>query len=172
MVQTFRKWAATKCEHAEFINTASSVQIQQLLFGEYENSELRNRIREFEYEKPEEVFKEETQSALNKNPYAHMKAAELKALCKERKLKCTGSKNDLILLLLRSDDPAEQTLQPVGSAFSKMKAAELKLECKRLGLSSEGKKADLVSRLEEFESRVKLENSCLALGLSTDGDKH
>lgn len=170
MLETFRKWAATKCEHAEFINTASSAQIQQLLFGEYENSELKSRVREFEYEKPEEVFQEETQSVIEKNPYANLKAAELKALCKERKLKCTGSRNDLILLLLKSDDPAAQELKPEENPYSKMKVADLKAECKRRGLSCQGKKADLVSRLEQLDLRRRLEDSCLALGLSTEGE--
>lgn len=169
MLQKFRTWAATKCEHAELINTASTAQIQQLLFGEYEDNLLINRVREFEYEKSEELFQQETQTAKDKNPYAHMKAAELKALCKERQLKCTGSKNDLILRLLCSDDLTLQELKPQEKVRSKMKVAELKEECKKNGLSAVGKKSDLLSRLEEFHLRSDLMSRCLALGLSNEG---
>ena len=165
MVQTFRKWASTKCQHADYINTASSAQIQQLLFGEFENSELKNRVREFEYEKPEDLFQEETKSAMEKNPYAHLKIAELKALCKERNLKAMGKKSDLISRLLYAND--SPNISEID--YSKMKMAELKAECIQRKLSDSGKKSDLISRLKEFDQRKQLEGGCIAMGLPPEG---
>lgn len=165
MVQTFRKWASTKCQHADYINTASSAQIQQLLFGEFENSELKNRVREFEYEKPEDLFQEETKSAMEKNPYAHLKIAELKALCKERNLKAMGKKSDLISRLLYSND--SPNISEID--YSKMKMAELKAECIQRKLSDSGKKSDMISRLKEFDQRKRLEGGSIAMGLSPEG---
>ena len=41
--QTFVSWAAKRCTDAEFINTSSNIQIQQLLFGDQKDGACINR---------------------------------------------------------------------------------------------------------------------------------
>jgi hypothetical protein len=60
-------------EVAKYINTASSAQIQHLLFGEYVNKvRSENETRVFKVEKSDEEIEEERKRLLALNPYAEL----------------------------------------------------------------------------------------------------
>jgi hypothetical protein len=103
MVKTFIDWASLNCADAPYINTASTTQIQQLFFGEYKNKALVAEEKTFRIDKDETEYADEHQQVLSENPYASHKANDLKTLLKERKLKVTGKKADLIARLLEYD---------------------------------------------------------------------
>jgi hypothetical protein len=85
---------------AKYLNIASTAQLQQLLFGHYENFQLISKTRSFKIDKEEEEIKSDQEQALSKNPYSLSTAIELKQKCKEYGLKVSGSKSDLMNRLL------------------------------------------------------------------------
>jgi DNA polymerase-1 len=106
MLQMFLDWASSMCPDAKYINPASNLHIQQLLFGHYENGVKVSDERVFQIEKDEKEYAEELERAIAKNPYSIMGVGELKALLKERGLKVSGKKADLISRLLQNDASA------------------------------------------------------------------
>jgi len=100
MDQLFRQWASnyfTNPDDVNYMNTASTAQIQQLFFGEYENQNRTATYEEkvFKIEKSEEEYKAQKDDMLLENPYAELTTPELKKILKER-----GEKVLLLLLLL------------------------------------------------------------------------
>lgn len=109
--QIFREWAAKQIgPDALALNVASSVQLQTLLFGGARNGktgEETERIRVFKIEReevPEDALEAlskrdekiaETAPEETKDHLEDMKAAQLKALCKEYGLKLSGKKTEL-----------------------------------------------------------------------------
>jgi len=87
METIFLEWASSYCSDVKSMNIASSQQIQQLLFGEYENFELKSRDRVFRIDKSAEEMKEDSVAAIASNPYVFSNNAMLKSLSKERGLK-------------------------------------------------------------------------------------
>jgi hypothetical protein len=126
----FVEWAAEFCPDIQYINIASSAQMQQLLFGEYEDFNLTARARVFKIEKTEEEFAEETRLVLAANPYANHTAAEIKVLLKERGLPANaGKKDDCISLLMKYDaEHAELSALPWPVLVEK---------CKEVGLDED-----------------------------------
>jgi hypothetical protein len=104
----FMNWAAEQCPDGKFINSASTVQIQQLLFGHYENSQHIARERVFKIDKTEEEIRLANNKATKFNPYALLTGAQLKLKCSESGLKVTGSKGDLMGRLLLFDETIAQ----------------------------------------------------------------
>ena len=94
MENIFLEWAQTYCNDVKSMNIASSQQIQQLLFGEYENFELKSKERVFKIEKTDEELKEESELAIASNPYVYNNSNELKAILKERGLKVIVDDDD------------------------------------------------------------------------------
>ena len=107
MEALFLKWAEENGlgENAKYVNTASSAQIGHFLFGHYDNGPEggARRERAFKLDKDEEEMARETAAAEKENPYVHLTAPELKVLLKERKLKVSGKKTDLIQRLMDFD---------------------------------------------------------------------
>lgn len=87
MENVFLHWASSYCSDVKSMNIASSQQIQQLLFGEYENFQLKSTERVFKIEKSPEQIKLESEEALASNPYVYKNSDMLKVLLKERGLK-------------------------------------------------------------------------------------
>jgi len=106
METIFLEWATTYCSDVKSMNIASSQQIQQLLFGEYENFELKSKERVFKIEKSIEELKTESEAAMASNPYVYSNITLLKSLLKERGLKLSGKKDDLVTRLLDYDAKA------------------------------------------------------------------
>lgn len=80
--------------------SGSTTQIQQLLFGHFENSERISSERVFKIVKDDEEFQSQKEEMLLSNPYADYSTPELKVLLKERGLKLSGTKAVLINRLL------------------------------------------------------------------------
>lgn len=108
MEKLFLDWAKDYCSSADFINIASTAQIQQLLFGHYEGEQLISMERSFKIEKSEAEYAAQQQEVLNANPYALLGAAELKNLLRERGLKLTGTKLELQERLMDYDKYLEE----------------------------------------------------------------
>ena len=112
-MQAFRRWAATLIgPDGLAINPASSVQLTTFLFGGAENIKTKERteqVRTFKVSREEiseeaiEAFHawdqtvgDASSSADNDtDEFDHMKAAQLKSLCKEYGLKVSGKKAEL-----------------------------------------------------------------------------
>lgn len=107
----FLEWAKDYCTESKHINIASSAQMQQLLFGEYEDYVLKSRERSFRIDKTPEEFEAEMQEVLKLNPYAQATAGEIKTLLKDRGLKLAGTKDELITRLLEFDKRLPNILQ-------------------------------------------------------------
>lgn len=139
MEERFLKWAALYCEDAALINTASSVQVGQFLFGHYKEKKRIAKDRIFKIDKTAEELAGEQQSAEASNPYLNYTAVELKALLKERKLKVSGKKGDLIDRLMAYD------AMPV--KFDTLEEQQLMEMCVSRGLPHHGTKEELADRL-------------------------
>jgi len=87
MLETFMKWVEQHCPDARYINTASTIQMQQLFFGHFENKELISETRIFKIDKSAEEISAEEEQAKSSNPFAGKTAPELKAMLKEKGLK-------------------------------------------------------------------------------------
>lgn len=145
--KVFLDWARDYCSDIEYLNIGSTAQMQQLLFGEYEDFELKSRERVFKQDKsPEEVAAEQL-SALAANPYANHTTPELKALLKERGLKSSvGTKDDHAAALLAYDARVAELVQ---------RGREEILElCDRRGLSTTGTVEELVAEYLRSEAQA------------------
>jgi hypothetical protein len=136
MEDMFIEWATQYCAEIKHINIASPAQMQQLLFGEYEDFELKSRERSFKQDKSPEEIEIERQAALAANPYAMHGAAELKALLMERGLKSTGKKDDQVTKLLQYDVRFTELVASGVEAMSEL--------CEARGLESAGTVEELV----------------------------
>merc|ERR1711908_169627 len=100
MEEMFINWASKYCPDARLMNIKSSVQVGQFLFGQWKNKKRvdggNGMVREFEIEKDEVELATEQKDAEEKNPYINHSTPELKKLLKDRKLKVSGKKADLV----------------------------------------------------------------------------
>lgn len=110
MEKTFMDWAIEQCPDAIYMNIASTTQMQQLLFGHYEEGELISLEKSFKIDKSEQEVQTEMENAIKENPYALMQSAELKQLCKERGIKSSGKKGDLIESLQSFDKQVQDVM--------------------------------------------------------------
>ena len=143
MLTTFMKWVAQYCPESQYINTASSVQMQQLFFGHYENEQLISAERSFKVEKTDKEIDRENEDLLLRNPYANHSTPEIKSILKERKLKVAGKKIDIINRLMQDD-----MLQ---TKFGSMSAEELRDVCLSKGLSTDGTNTEIIARIKADE---------------------
>lgn len=142
MEAIFLSWAQNYCEDAKYINTASSAQIQQLLFGEYEGgNRIANDTRIFQIDKDEDDYIKEKEDTKSLNPYVELTTPDLKKMLKERGLKLTGKKNELVDRLLAHDDNT--------SRYATMDLVAIQDICTSRCLSSEGTKEELIERLQQ-----------------------
>jgi hypothetical protein len=81
-------------------HSGSTTQIQQLLFGHFENSERISNERVFKIVKDDEEYQSQKEELLQSNPYTDYSAPQLKALLKEKGLKVSGNKSVLINRLM------------------------------------------------------------------------
>lgn len=137
MEDMFIEWATKYCSDTQYINIASSAQMQQLLFGEYEDFELKSRERAFKLDKSAEEIEQERVDVLLSNPYANHGAAEVKGLLKERGLKITGKKDDQVSRLLEYD-------AKYAAMLAEFSIEEMEERCTQRGLESGGSKEDMV----------------------------
>jgi hypothetical protein len=162
MLTMFIDWASLRCADAKYINTASTTQIQQLFFGEYDNKILINEEKTFKIDKDEAEFAEENRAALAENPYANTTSEALGVLLKERKLKLSGSKSDKVQRLLEYD--AKEKLRQEGgyvepaveNPYADATSDQLSALLKERNLKVTGKKADKVQRLLDYDAKEKL----------------
>lgn len=106
MEELFLEWASQFLgENSKYLNTASSTQIGQFLFGHYSNKEKLPGWEErlFKVDKDEQDFVAEKNAAIAENPYVSMTSPDLKQLLKNRGLKLTGKKIELVQRLMDSD---------------------------------------------------------------------
>ena len=129
METMFLDWAKDYCSEVKYINIASSTQMQQLLFGEYEDYELKSSERVFRLEKSVEEIAAEREAVLAANPYAEHSPTQLKELLKERGLKVTGKRDDLITRLVEYNARLAELLQ-------EKTTAELEELCVNRGLDA------------------------------------
>jgi hypothetical protein len=145
--KVFLDWARDFCSDIDHINIASSAQMQQLFFGEYEDFELKSRERAFKQDKsPEEIAAEE-RSALALNPYANRTATEMKQLLKERGLKSSqGTKEEHVAALLGYDARfTELTL---------LRRPEVEELCENRDLPTTGSKEEMVAAYLKSEAQI------------------
>lgn len=109
MENIFYQWASKYCKDAQYINTASTSQIQQLLFGGFVNRTLAEKVKTFKIDKsPEEISAEEAK-VLAINPFVNYTVSELKLLLKAKGLKHSGGRADLMERLIANETSAEST---------------------------------------------------------------
>eukprot|EP01035_Chromulina_nebulosa_P017260 gene17260-22791_t len=144
MEKIFLTWAKKYCNDVDYMNPSSSAQIQQLLFGAVdENGQVEN-TREFKMEKSQEDLDEEQSKAEETNPYINCNVAELKEKLKQRGLKVSGKKIDLVSRLLASDNST--------NVYESMDKKSIEDLCLFRGLSINGSKEDLIGRLVDDDS--------------------
>lgn len=141
MEELFIDWASKYCPDARKMNIKSSVQVGQFLFGHWKDKKRQagGEVREFEIEKDEEELAEEQKDAVEKNPYINHSSPDLKQLLKERKLKVSGKKADLVERLMAYDS--------IGTNFHTKSKEELAEMCISRGLPHEGKVEKLIDLL-------------------------
>jgi hypothetical protein len=83
------------------INLSSTQQLQQLFFGQYENNQFISDSKDFKNPKAMEQYEQELKEAVAINPFLMDDASELKKKCKEKGLKSSGSRKQLILRLYK-----------------------------------------------------------------------
>ena len=145
MERRFRTWAANYVDNAHLLNIGSTAQMQQFFFGHFKD---RRRVKKgegggeeerlFTYEKTEEEFAEEMRVFLQDNKYALLTGEGLKRLLRERGLKLTGSKQELVQRLTAHDQQDN---------FEGLDHAALVDICLARGVSAEGASSDLKHRL-------------------------
>ena len=143
MLETFYQWAEKFVPSARMINTASTNQIQQFFFGQYEKGILINRERTFQSDKTEDEIAEETKLIKEENPYLEVTASDLRNMLKERKLKLSGTRNAQINRLLQD----EYLNDKVGN----MKDDELNDICLSKGINVQGTREDKIEGLKKDE---------------------
>lgn len=164
----FREWAATKIGvDGLAINTASSLQLCTFLFGGAMNektNEMTEPMRVFKVPR-EEIPKDaleaiekgrgqkETAKDENNLDYLElMKAAQLKALCKERGLKVSGKKAELIerLKAFFMDDSQKVDKPQTPDEFDDMTDKDLQDVMVARGLGKvEGTREELLERIRQ-----------------------
>lgn len=140
MEKLFITWASQFCPDAKYINPASSAQIQQFFFGQYEDKEIKERERVFKMDKADDEYVIESQQAIISNPYINCTSIDLKTKLKERGLKTTGKKADLMLRLLEYD-------QNPSREFEGLDLSAIQDICRTRGLSTVGTKEQLIEHL-------------------------
>lgn len=86
MRSLFQRWVRIVSPVADLINPSSSAQMQQLLFGSYQDKQLVAKEKEFVWVKPPEMVATEQEAHALLNPYRSMTLAELNAELKVRGL--------------------------------------------------------------------------------------
>ena len=142
----FMRWAAQYCPDAKYLNSGSSSQIGAFLFGHYENGVQIAKERVFRIDKSPEEFAAEQVEAVAENPYVNFTAPDIKTVLKERGLKTTGKKAELIARLLDYD------ALPV--KFQSLSHDALVDMCNSRGLSDDGSTAQLIQRLTSDSQHV------------------
>ena len=99
----FIDWATSYCPDAVDMNLASTAQMQQFFFGQYENKIPKNMERTFKVEKTKEELAFEEAEVTSINPYAGQTAPQLKDQLRERGLKLSGKKSELVARLMDDD---------------------------------------------------------------------
>ncbi|KAL9187036.1 hypothetical protein ACHAXT_010756 [Thalassiosira profunda] len=182
-VETFRKWAAEQIgPDGLAMNMASSVQLSTFLFGGAPNSKTKEpteRVRVFKtpradipddameaYRARDAAVAQERQNApkseaelamLEEDEFDQMKAAELKALCKEYGLKVSGKKLELQQRLRghfqMMGDPESHLGGPIDD-YDSMTVKDLRDACasRCLTLPPKAKKAALIKELRDDDS--------------------
>ena len=155
MEEIFLKWAAKYCADTKYMNIGSATQIGAFLFGHWEKNKQKETFREFDIDKDPEELKLEQQAAEAANPYVNYTSPDLKALLKERGLKLSGKKSELVERLMAYDS------LPI--PFQKMSPESLVDMCRSRGLSSDGELDELIDRLTVDSQFVQVSLS-LSLG--------
>jgi len=130
-------WAGPDKSHAREMNIASSAQLQQFFFGQWADSTLVEVTRSFKIEKSEEELAFEVAEVESANPYAGKSAVQLKDMLRERGLKLSGKKADLISRLLESDVSNADSSGDGGGLYGDMPSDELMDVCIARGLAWE-----------------------------------
>ena len=178
----FREWAATQIgPDGMALNTASSVQLCTFLFGGAKNTktgEETERERIFQVPREEisedaiEAYcrrdEEEAAKASSKENSGdddgtdyldHMKAVQLKALCKERGLKVSGKKAELQQRLREHFMSSEDKGIRQQDEFDSMSDDDLRAALIARGINSDGTRKQL---LERIRHDIEFTNSILA----------
>lgn len=139
MEKIFRAWLL-KCvpdpHSAAYINPTSTVQMQQLFFGEYENKLLKSTERVFKIEKTADEIAAERVELISKNPYVEMDMSQLKILLRERGLKISGKKSELFERLIKFDNALKVNSRADGNnLFESISLDTLEDICKTRGIS-------------------------------------
>eukprot|EP00977_Amphora_coffeiformis_P011483 scaffold2767_cov177-Amphora_coffeaeformis.AAC.57 len=170
----FREWAAKQIGPDGWaLNTASSVQLQTFLFGGSRNSktgETTEDVRVFKVPRDEippealeayRLHEEETKNRQNKDEAKpeekddmldKMKAVQLKTLCKERGLKVSGKKAELIERLREhflQSNVEEASAEPNMDDFDAMSDEDLADAVKARSLSPVGSREELLERIRD-----------------------
>jgi len=143
MREQFLVWAEEYCPDARDMNIASPSQLQQFFFGQWEmkgegwdkKPVLIAKVREFKVDKTEEELAFEVAEVESANPYAGKTSPQLKDLLRERGLKLTGKKTELVARLLENDVSNADTNSDGGGLYGNMPAEELMDVCIARGLS-------------------------------------
>jgi len=124
MQELFSGWTGSFCSDAHLINTSSTAQLQQLLFGTFSDKVLVDEPKEFAVTNSDgdKAAWEETLLALN--PYADRSVEDLKALLRNLGLKpAGGSKASMAARLVAMDDAL------ANPAYSEWGIRELRETC-------------------------------------------
>lgn len=200
-LQAFREWASTLIgPDGLAINPASSVQLCTFLFGGSQNvktKEATEKVRVFKvpreeipdnameaYRARDESAKAESDgsaSAQDDQPdeFDHMKATQLKALCKEYGLKVSGKKAELqerlrghfLAASMQEDEGDKHNDGGILSSeedFDSMDTNDLRDACVVRGLSDQGNENTLRNRLKE-DTAYSLEIFSKVLPKDVDG---
>ncbi len=164
MQQKFIDWASKHTEDAAHMNIASSQQVGQFLFGHWKEKERLSdwEYRTFKMDKDAHELEKDQEAAAEQNPYIEYSTPDLKKLLKERKLKVSGKKSDLVERLMVYD--------AMSVKFDLLSEEVLVDMCKSKGLSSEGKLEKLVDRLIQdavFVQRLAMEQDKLEAEIQT-----
>jgi len=146
MERAFIDWAKLYCPDAEDINLASTTQMQQFFFGQWEGVGMKGaRMRQgrlvatervFKVDKTENELAVETAEVAATNPYAGLTSVELKEMLRERSLKLSGTKGELVSRLLESDVVNESVPGPHGGGrYEAMRDGDLIDICIARGIS-------------------------------------
>ena len=90
----FLNWAIKECSDANYMNIASTTQMQHFFFGQYINkifqTNAESEIKVFKVDKTDEEYAIEEALVLSRNPYVNNTNDELKVLLKSRGFKVAG----------------------------------------------------------------------------------
>eukprot|EP00981_Chlorochromonas_danica_P006017 scaffold1244_cov162-Ochromonas_danica.AAC.53 len=104
MERIFMEWAGNFTDNIKYINIASTAQMQQLLFGHYEDKKLISLERSFKVDMSEEEILAAEAALIRINPYAMKSISELKEIIKSRGLKTSGTKGEITQRLIDYDE--------------------------------------------------------------------